>query len=138
MNTIILIFLVLMWLGIFLLWLFRKSNSGLKICDLKIPKKKFVQQAIQWCSSNLGTIKYNHQIKIYYYRNNKYSDRSLFNGKQIVIYLSTIYSKHLMCLIATSEFIDKITLWFFPPTSWKTIFSIAAFFNFSISGCVRE
>ena len=87
MNSIILISLVIMWLIIFYLWPLGKSNSDLKVKDLKIPKKKFVQLVLHWCSENIGTIKHSYYLKIYYYRNSKYSGRYLFNGKQIVIYL---------------------------------------------------
>ena len=76
-----------MWFCIFILWLFRKSNSDLKVKDLKIPKKKFVQLALQWCSTNLGTLKHPYHLKIYYYKSNKYSGRYINSGKQIVIYL---------------------------------------------------
>jgi hypothetical protein len=87
MNTFIIISLSIMWLGIFFLWLFRQSNSDLKVKDLRIPKKRFVQLALHWCTENLGTIKHPYYLKILYYRNNKYLGRYLFNGKQIVIYL---------------------------------------------------
>lgn len=76
-----------MWLGIFLLWLFRQANSDLKVRDLRIPKKRFVLLVLQWCSENLGTIKHPYQLKIYYYQNSKYSGRYIYSGKQIVIYL---------------------------------------------------
>ena len=87
MNTIILIALLLMWLSLFILWLFRKSNCDLQVRDLRIPKKRFVLLVLQWCTKNLGTVKHQYYLKIYYYQSNKYSGRYLFNGKQIVIYL---------------------------------------------------
>lgn len=72
---------------LFVFWLFNESPSDLKVSDLKISKKKFVQLALQWCSANLGTIKHPYQLKIYYYPNKKYSGRFLSTNKMIIIYV---------------------------------------------------
>lgn len=76
-----------MWLGIFLLWLIRKSSASRNVRNLKMPKKRFVFLVLHWCSANFGTIKHPCHLKIYYYRNSNYSGRYMSLNKQIVVYL---------------------------------------------------
>ena len=61
------LFIILITLFIlFILWLYNESYADLKVSDLKIKKKKFVCLVLQWCSTNLGSIKYPYQLKLYY------------------------------------------------------------------------
>jgi hypothetical protein len=89
MAQIFLVVFIICVFGIIstLVWIFIEPPASLKVRDLKIGRKKFVQFALQWCSTNLGTIKHPYQLKIHYYRHQKYGGRFLFNVKQIVIYM---------------------------------------------------
>ena len=70
-----------------LVWILIEPPAGLKIRDLKIGKREFVRLGLKWCSAHIGTIKHPYQLKIHYYRHQKFGGRFLFNGKQIVIYV---------------------------------------------------
>ena len=72
---------------LFLIWLYRQPPPDLKVKDLKIPKRKFVLLALQWCELNLGTINYNYQLKINYYPNKKFLGIFQSYNKQIIIYI---------------------------------------------------
>lgn len=76
-----------MWLGLFVLWLVRKSSAYLNVKDLRIPKKRFVLLVLQWCSANFGMIKHPYQLKIYYYKNKNISGQFLYWNKQIIVYM---------------------------------------------------
>ena len=88
MAQIFLVVFIICVFGIIatLVWIFVEPPTNLKVGDLKIGRKNFIQIALQWCSTNLGTIKHPYQLKIHYYRHKKYGGRFLFNGKHIVIY----------------------------------------------------
>lgn len=89
MVQIFLIEFIICVIGIIstIVWIFIEPPANLKVRDLKIGKKEFVLLTLRWCSANLGTIKHPFQLKIHYYRNQKYGGRYLFNGKLIVIYV---------------------------------------------------
>lgn len=88
MVQIFLVVFIVCVIGIIatLVWIFVEPPASLKVRDLKIGRKKFIELALKWCSAHLGTIKHPYQLKIHYYRHKKYGGRFLFNGKQIVIY----------------------------------------------------
>ena len=89
MAQIFLVTFIICVVGIFfcLTRIVIEPPSCSKVQDLKIGKKEFVMLALRWCSTNLGTIKHPYELKIHYYRHNKYGGRFLFNGKKIVIYV---------------------------------------------------
>ena len=89
MAQIFLVVFIICIIGIIatLGWIFIEPPTSLKVRDLKIGRRKFVQITLNWCCSNLGTINHPYQLKIHYYRHKKYGGRFLFNSKQIVIYV---------------------------------------------------
>jgi len=89
MAQIFLVVFIICVIGIIitLIWIFIDRPTDLKVRDLRIGKKKFIQLSLQYCTTNLGTIRYPYQLKIHYYRHKKFGGRYLFNGKQIVIYM---------------------------------------------------
>ena len=68
-------------------WLYHKSPTDLKVKDLKIPKRKFVLLVLQWCDKNLGSVKSNYQLKIYYYPNKTFLGQYFSGNRQIVIWV---------------------------------------------------
>lgn len=72
---------------LFLIWLFRARPTDLKVGDLKISKKKFVLIILQWCSEHLGTINQPYQLKLHYYKHQKYGGWYIFDFKMIRIYV---------------------------------------------------
>jgi len=89
MAQIFLVVFIICVIGIILtlVWIFIEPSTNLKVKDLKIGRKKFIQLALQWCSTHLGTTNQPYQLRIIYYRHQQYGGRYLFNGRQIVIYV---------------------------------------------------
>ena len=87
-----------------LIWIFIDPPAGLKVRDLKIGRKKFILLVLQWCSANIGTIKHPYELKIIYYRHQKYGGRYLFNGKKIVIYVYDSLDLDYLVLAIIHEF----------------------------------
>ena len=86
METYLLLFSVsCIILGLLLLLV--DTSSGLKVKDLKIPKKRFVLLVLKWCTANLGKNSYPYNLKIYYNRNLKWGGRYQHWNHQIVIYV---------------------------------------------------
>jgi hypothetical protein len=84
--------MVLLILSIFLLALglllhIFHPTSELKVWDLTVSKRKFVLLVLEWCSNNLGTSKNSFDLKIYYYRNNKYGGSYQYWNGQISIFV---------------------------------------------------
>lgn len=74
--------------GLFIIWVISLPGSTTTVKELKISNRKFAMMVLQWCAENLGTIKYNYQLKIYYYRNKKFLGFFHCYNKQIVIYIT--------------------------------------------------
>lgn len=62
-------------------------HPELKVCDLTVSKRKFVLLVLEWCSNNLGSSKNYYDLKIFYYRNNKYGGCYQYGNRQIIIYI---------------------------------------------------
>lgn len=83
--VLLIVSIIFLALGI-LLHIFQ-PHSELKVSDLKIRKRKYVLLVLQWCSINLGASKNYYDLKIYYYRNNKFGGSYQYWNGQISIYV---------------------------------------------------
>jgi hypothetical protein len=70
-----------------LILLFLIPSSDLKVSDLKIPKKKFIELVLKWCTANLGTNSYPYNLQIYYHRNLKWGGRYQHRNRLIIVYV---------------------------------------------------
>jgi predicted SprT family Zn-dependent metalloprotease len=89
MIQILLIVFIICVIGIIvtLVWIYIEPPAGLKVRDLKIGRKKFIELTLKWCSAHLGTTKHPYRLKIIYYRHQVFGGRYLFHGREIVIYV---------------------------------------------------
>jgi hypothetical protein len=63
------------------------TSSGLKVKDLKIPRRTFVMLVLKWCTANLGTNSYPFNLQIYYHRNLKWGGRYKHWNRLIIVYV---------------------------------------------------
>ncbi len=83
--TLLIVSIIFLALGLLLHIV--QPHSGLKVCDLKISKRKFVLLVLDWCSINLGDSKKHYNVKIYHYQNNKFQGSYQYWNGQISIYV---------------------------------------------------
>ena len=89
MAQIFLVTFIISVIGIIstLVWIFMEPPASLKVRDLRIGRKKFIELTLKWCAAHIGTTKHPYRLKIIYYRHQVYGGRYLFQGRQIVIYV---------------------------------------------------
>lgn len=61
--------------------------SNKKVRDLKIPKKRFVLNVLDWCSTNLGSLKYGYELDIKYHRHKEFAGYYFNYSRTIQIFV---------------------------------------------------
>lgn len=72
---------------ILILRLFSGMPSSKIVADLKIPKRKFVLLVLEWCSTNLGSLKYGYELDVKYHKNKVYGGIYILHTRTIRIYM---------------------------------------------------
>lgn len=82
-----LIFSIVCFSLIIILRLFARLPSNKIVGDLKIPKKKFVLLVLDWCSSNLGRVRYGYTLDIKYCRPKEFAGYYFNHTRKIQIFV---------------------------------------------------
>jgi hypothetical protein len=84
--TIVFISFVVLYILVLFLELFFKPRN-LKVKDLKIGKKRFVQLVLHWCAENIHDNNTSFDLKIVYQKPTKIMGRYSYFYKMMVIYI---------------------------------------------------
>lgn len=88
MNLIFFLFFSIFCFSLYFILRFRViTPNNKKVRDLKIPKKKFVLLVLDWCSTNLGSLKYGYELDIKYNRHKEFAGYYFNHSRTIQIFV---------------------------------------------------
>ena len=88
MNPDIFLYFSISCFSICLILLYFSSfKTNKKVTHLKIPKRKFVLLVLDWCSSNLGRVRYGYTLDIKYCRSKEFAGYYFNHTRKIQIFV---------------------------------------------------